>query len=602
MNTNDKSLEEDKKYKELEEEYNRLKLEIKKLGEKYKELEEENKRLNAEIIKFKNIQNILEEKNNNEKINEISNSKLEEKENSINISFNPNKTENSQSLFSISNVINDDINSISFNSTDVAIKKIISYSFLNDHFICLKCNQVPRIEFIDLKKFNYTCGCHEDKNIEIDKIKEKSIAEFENDKDEITKYLKCQIHHKKYHYYCKYCNVNLCRECLSKKTEHRYHSLYLFDLHIFETNEIIYNIYKILNDDSKNLNMENIEYNIIEKILFLFSVIVKDFTYYPNYSHFKIFQNTLTFFKTLFSKSENNKIIESLEIEKKLIITYKKSLEQNMNNIHSIIEININRSNINDLSEICKLDLINLEKLSLHENCISDIKPLINAKFKNIKVIDLGLNKLGDNNIPHLFKLKFEKLEELNLYSNYFTDPSIFGFKNDEKEDNLPNLEIFYLGSNKIDWKLHKEKINNYNFNKLKTIGLTCGLFDEISISNLQYFNFKNLEQLYLSRNNIYSLSFVENLELPNIKEFYINTAFIKEFDQLKKYKTLEVIGLRENCIINIDNLELFVEELPKLTFIGLERNDIDMNEEKNKNIIDSIHKNKNGRKINIPI
>ena len=41
---------------------------------------------------------------------------------------------------------------------------------------------------------------------------------------------------------------------------------------------------------------------------------------------------------------------------------------------------------------------------------------------------------------------------------------------------------------------------------------------------------------------------------------------------------------------------------MPKLIFIGLERNDIDMNDEKNKKIIDSIHKNKNGRRINIPI
>ena len=83
-----------------------------------------------------------------------------------------------------------------------------------------------------------------------------------------------------------------------------------------------------------------------------------------------------------------------------------------MDNVNSIIEININRNNLNDISELCKLDLINLEKLILRENCISDIKPLINAKFKNIKVIDLELNKIGDDNIPHLSKLKYENLNE----------------------------------------------------------------------------------------------------------------------------------------------------------------------------------------------
>jgi len=233
MNKNEKNLEEDKKYKELEEENNRLK---------------------AEIKKFKDM---LEEKNDNEKINEISNSKLEEKDNSINISFNPNKTEKSQSLFSISNVINDDANSISYNSVDITINKIITYSPSNNHFICQICKKIPRIEFISLNKFNYTCCCQVNDNLGIDIIKEKSIAEFENEKSYINKYLKCQTHHKKFHYYCKYCNVNLCRDCLSKKEDHRYHALYLFDLHNFETNEIIYNIYKILNDDSKKLNMEN---------------------------------------------------------------------------------------------------------------------------------------------------------------------------------------------------------------------------------------------------------------------------------------------------------------------------------------------------------
>jgi hypothetical protein len=237
MNTNEKILEEE--IKELKEENKRLKLEIIKLEEKNvnelknleeenKELKEENNRLKLEIIKLKN------KKTDNKQINEINDSKLEEKEdNSINIFFNSDKKENP----SFSNSIEDNINSISF--IEAFIGKLKNYSFFYNHFICKKCNKVPRIEFVDLKNLNYTCSCHEDKNLGFDIIKEKSITEFENDKGDITKYLKCQIHHKKYHYYCKYCNVNLCRECLSQQIRHRYHALYLFDLHIFETNEII---------------------------------------------------------------------------------------------------------------------------------------------------------------------------------------------------------------------------------------------------------------------------------------------------------------------------------------------------------------------------
>ena len=89
---------------------------------------------------------------------------------------------------------------------------------------------------------------------------------------------------------------------------------------------------------------------------------------------------------------------------------------------------------------------------------------------------------------------------------------------------------------------------------------------------------------------------------MPNIKDFYINNLDIEEFYPLVKYKTLEKIYLRENYIRNIDKLELFIKELPKLILIDLERNDIDIKEEKNKKIIDSILKNKNGRCINILI
>ena len=615
MNTNEKISEEfRKKYKELEEENNKLKFEftkleesvneLKNLEEENKKLKEENNRLKLEIIKLtviQNMDNIFKEKIENKQINEISDSKLEGNDKSISFSFNPNKTEKSLT----SNLIDDYVNSISFVDKESSIsfiepfiEKLKNFSFLDIHFICKKCNKVPRIEFVDLKMLNYTCSCHKDKNLGIDIIKDKSITEFENDNGDITKYLKCQIHHKKYHYYCKYCNINLCRECLSKQAKHISHIIYLFDFHTFEANENIYNIYLILN--SKKLNIEKIEYGIIDKILFLFSVIVKDFIYYPNYSHFKIFENALTFFKIFFSNAENNKIIESLGIEKKLIVTYKNSLFQNISNVHSIIEINIKRNNFNDISELCKLDLINLEKLILCENCISDIKPLINANFKNIKFIDLELNKIGDDNIPHLSKLKYENLNEFNLYLNNFTDPSIFEFIN---EKNLPNLKVLFLGNNKIDWNLQKNKINNnYHFNNLKTIGLSCGLFDKTSISYLKNFNFENLEILFISRNNIGSLSFVETLELPNIKDLYINNLDIEEFYPLVKYKTLEKIYLRENYIRNIDKLELFIKELPKLILIDLERNDIDIKEEKNKKIIDSILKNKNGRCINILI
>ena len=41
-----------------------------------------------------------------------------------------------------------------------------------------------------------------------------------------------------------------------------------------------------------------------------------------------------------------------------------------------------------------KSNLINLKVLELNNNCIVDIKPLKDAKFKNIVKINFGANKL----------------------------------------------------------------------------------------------------------------------------------------------------------------------------------------------------------------
>ena len=122
---------------------------------------------------------------------------------------------------------------------------------------------------------------------------------------------------------------------------------------------------------------------------------------------------------------------------------------------------------------------MNLEKLYLSENSISNVESLLRAKFTRIKYLDFGRNKIGNENIPYLLEMKSEQLEEINLYSNSSTDAKIFELRNSH---NLPNLKTFYIGNNKIDWTKGNFIDLKYNFKNWTTIGLTCGLFDVIQL------------------------------------------------------------------------------------------------------------------------
>jgi hypothetical protein len=385
-------------------------------------------------------------------------------------------------------------------------------------------------------------------------------------------------------------NTHLCRTCLRKKYLHQIHSLYSFDFNYCTINKKKENILTILKEKSKDLNFE---INDADLLLNLFSVIFNDFSLYPNYSHFVIIEEAFKFLENFISNKNNNQIIDSLDFQRSLRINNKKILYENMKNPEIIIEITIVNNNLYDITKLCELNLVNLEKLYLLENSITNIEPLLRAKFKKVKYLGFGRNKIGDENVPYLLEMKFEQLEELNLFSNNITDCKIFNLQNSQ---NLPNLKIFYIGNNRINWDKRKSNDRTYNFKNLKTIGLTSGIFDEKTIENINSFEFSYLKIIYLSRCDIYSLNFVEKLELPYIEEFYINTTFIKEFYPLSKYKTLKIIEIKDSYVENIDKLESFIEELPELKQFNIKGNNVDM--EKNKAIIESVNKKRNNLDI----
>ena len=247
-----------------------------------------------------------------------------------------------------------------------------------------------------------------------------------------------------------------------------------------------------------------------------------------------------------------------------------------------ITRIKLVDSNISDITQICEANLINLQILNLRRNYISNIESLLSAKFKNILALDFSLNKLGDDNIQKISDLKFKNLGYLNFFGNDFLDYKLFDLCSNKK---FKNLKIFYAGSNKFNFN-EIDSTTIFDLSEIEEIGLTNGVFNDESIYFIQYFKFKNLKKLFLHSNNLSSLSFIDNLDLPNIKEIWVNNNSINEYYPLCKYKTLEFINIRRNCIKNIDNLISFIGEFKQLKKIDIKFNEIDFNDNKNENII----------------
>ena len=485
-------------------------------------------------------------------------------------------------------------------------KKIIPISESNKeskkHFICKSCNTVPLIEFKSFEKLHYKCNCHEipETNIEeiltinisdeeknnlkdkknnnniiikiddkevislsktVDDDKEINEGEIENKSHLLS--LKCNLHNKKYAYYCLECKVNVCRKCISEGDRHVNHPLDLFDKYFFEINPILTNIEKFLKKKENNNDK-------LKAFKTLMNIIINDYKYFPNYNHIFIIKKCNKFIS---NENKSNSNSGQINQNKKLIfIKNQRELEENFNNAEIIKTIKINSSNpkIIEFMNILILDLINLTELDLNSNNIKSIEALANKKLENLELLNLAVNDIDDSNIKYIFNLEFPKLKDFNLFQNKLTDPEIFKIKNDQNK--FKELKIFFVGNNKFEFK---EK-NKYNFSSLSEIGISKNCFNQESIKYIQCFTFINLTIIYLNANNLDKFNFIDNLELPLIKEFYLNNNNLNEYFPLSKYKTLERIEMKNNNINDIENLEEFIKCFHCLKKFNLEGNRIE--------------------------
>ncbi len=180
----------------------------------------------------------------------------------------------------------------------------------------------------------------------------------------------------------------------------------------------------------------------------------------------------------------------------------------------------------NELSDISPLeDLNSLTRLWLHENQVNDISPL--KDLKNLTCLDLRYNQL-----INIFPLKnLMNLKELNLGNNQVKDTSPLR--------NLINLRVLYIWQNRI--------------NDISTVK-----------------RLKGLTHLSLIDNPLSDISPLINLK--GLKELLLTNTGIKDISPLKDLKKLTGLGLGKNKLSDISPLK----DLKKLKRLDLFENPIE--------------------------
>ena len=424
----------------------------------------------------------------------------------------------------------------------------INLEYQRFHFFCKDCQIVPTIFFTSYNYASYYCNCHTIIKDKINNIINLNI--FDESSFKPMDHLDCPIHKEEnYAYFCKDCKLNVCRKCIRKRNDHKNHIFEIFDEHFREIDDIIINILNIFNNNN-DINLENIKR--------LMNVVINDYKYFPNYSHFFDIRQCYSFLNN--PKCNDSEIVT----QKFNYIKNTKDLKKINIDLVNTKKITFPRQGIKDISQIKFDKLINLTELDLSHNSIKSIKQLSKYKLPNLKILNLAVNLIDDSNKEYFFKLDFPELTYFNIFQNRLTDYEILKFNNNK---NSPNLKTAFFGGNIFifpDKKIAQKELE-FDFSSVIEIGLKNNVFNDSSIIFLPCFILKNLEYIYLQENNLTSLQFVKDLELPCIKEIWLYNNLLTEFEPLKKFKTLERIEMENNRVNNIEELDTFIKYLPKL-------------------------------------
>ena len=435
-----------------------------------------------------------------------------------------------------------------------------------NYFICNDCHSIPKIIFNYDNSYNMKCNCIKIENLWSNSEDFKNKFSFQ---ENVEKYLCCKEHIlTKYKYYCVHCKIDICEKCFIEN--HKTHLPTLF------TDK---KIVKILDSisiliEKTNLNPK-IEFIYWDQRKFLIKTLIAEYKEFPCYNLYKSIISANKYLENLNKKEIFNQIITDVT-------------QFNKNKIRfPIIKIDLSKQNIKDLSLFKEFDLKNLKKLILNDNFITNIDPLLNCNFELLEIFELQNNQLNYQSLKDFDKMRFQKIKFINLYINKIESIKIF-----EKILNFKTLNKFYVGNNKFE----KEEIfrngdKEYDLSFLSNLGITGNFTDETIFFSTKLI-LTNLETLYVSRNNLSSLDFLKKIKCKKLfKLWAIQNKLIDYNDILKlEYKdNIQIINLEQNKINNIDNLFEFISNFPSLTSLNLSTNEINLDDIKNKAIIEKI-------------
>ena len=247
-----------------------------------------------------------------------------------------------------------------------------------------------------------------------------------------------------------------------------------------------------------------------------------------------------------------------------------KTINKNLNSV--IEENNSNKKKISELKDIISVLLDSKNDDGAKDYKFKRNKDKNEDKENNNKVNEFIVSK------PKIEKSK-EKKEEMITIQEF---NKIFKV-NIRNNNNVTELKLGYknLGMNKIKF------LALIDFSNLEQLWLSNNNILDISI--FEKLNYKNLQKLDLSNNNISNINAFENVNFNNLKNLWINNNIINDisvFSRVKFTKLIE-LNLKNNRIrcINVFEKNRFIF----LQVLDLSLNKIEKDVPKNKDICDNL-------------
>jgi hypothetical protein len=374
----------------------------------------------------------------------------------------------------------------------------------NNCLLCPICKLIPKIFLNELSnEITYFCAISSPDSVKC-KNRTYPLNYFNNysnilSKNEININTKCFIHNKKYNYYCNYCEINLCLDCLNNnlknnevnKNAHFEHDIIELKL-ISPTGSNINKKKRILESLKKNLNKANL-----------------------------IFEEYISKIKQIWNKIYYNQN-SLIEFKQKIIDTYEQ-IENNYNSINNLNQI------FNQIKFINKpFDFLN--EVILNEST-KDIIKKINDIFK-IKYY--GSSNLDEMNMEEVFVEK--RNNTLNSSSSTQKQFSIIKTMisvkmNDNNKRLLKEYLICGLSSGilkiyDITPKFAFKKNIYLNYNKE---GFCCN--KDINYLT-EIYNNVSKNEYYKKKDKLYLLLCSNDLEIIEISNNFENYSFIQKIGE----------------------------------------------------------------------